>query len=88
MLNGKTKSGFEFGISKDTLDDYELLEMLTQADEGAVWLIPKLAKKILGADQEEKLKNHVRDENGKVSMKKMAEELTDIFAATGELKNS
>ena len=32
MITGKTKSGFEFEIEEEKLDDYELLELLMEAD--------------------------------------------------------
>lgn len=34
MITGTTKSGFNFEIAEETLDDYELLEALVEADKG------------------------------------------------------
>ena len=34
MFTGKTRSGFEFSLQDEVLDDYELLETLQDIDDG------------------------------------------------------
>lgn len=87
MLTGKTKSGFEFEIDEEILDDYDFLELLCRIDEGESALVIKMVDRLLGAEQKEKLKNHVKTETGRVSAKRLLEETMEIFNATKEGKN-
>lgn len=87
MKTGKTSTGFEFKIEDDALDDYELLEVLSEVDKGDYGKITDMIKMLLGTEQKEKLKEHVRDENGKVSAAKLMDEVKDIFEASNEIKN-
>ena len=88
MVNGVTKSGFEFVITDDALDDYELLEALCDIDNGDMGQVPKMVERLLGRDQKNALKAHIKAIKGKVSSKAMIEEISDIFAASNEGKNS
>lgn len=86
MVKGKTSSGFKFQINESTInDDYELLELLGELEENPI-LIYKVIRKVLGLDAAAALKNHVRDENGVVSIQKMNEEITEIFTQAKALK--
>lgn len=85
MIKGKTKSGFEFEISKRVLDNYELMEVIAEADENPM-LIPKVLTMLLG-DSKKDLMEHVREKDGIVPAEKMMNELADIFESTNETKN-
>lgn len=87
MLSGKTDSGFEYQVDRNTLNDYELLEDLSYFDSNPLLLV-KILKKLLGKDQLEKLKEHVREESGVIPMDKMGIELQDIFKNGTQLKKS
>ena len=87
MISGKTNSGFAFELSEDVLDDYELLEVLCAVDAGEYGKVPEVVKLLLGDEQKNKLKEHIRKENGKVSATLMLSEVTDIFNSTKSLKN-
>lgn len=87
MLKGKTNSGFKFEIDEEELDDYELLEMLCEIDKGNTSLITDTAEKMLGKKQLKKLKEHVRDEKGRVSARKMMEEIEQILSGNRKGKN-
>ena len=65
MIKGTTKSGFNYTIQEGALDDYELLEELREIDKGNTSLIVDVIEKIIGSEQKEQLKKHVRDETGK-----------------------
>lgn len=80
-MKGKTKSGFEFEVSKEALDDYELLEDLTDVSEGKEGKIVNVISKMLGNEQKARLKEHLRDESGKVAASKMIQEIKEIFEA-------
>lgn len=83
VRSGKTKSGFEFQIEDETLDDYELLEDLAKVDQGRTGKVVGVLEKLLGAEQKDKLKEHLR-ENGRVSAKRMFSELKEIFDILNE----
>ena len=85
MINGKTKSGFEFTISERALDNYELLETVAEAQENPS-IVPKILGMLLG-DDKKRLIEHVREDDGVVPAEKMMEELADIFDATPDSKN-
>lgn len=87
MISGTTESGFEFSLDPEALDDYELLEYLCDIDNGDVSKITVAANALLGDAQMKKLKEHLRNEKGRVSAKKMIEEITQIFQRSS-VKNS
>lgn len=80
-MKGKTNSGFEFDVSKDALDDYELLEDLADVSDGKEGKIVNVIRKMLGEEQKARLKEHLRDERGKVAASKMIQEIKEIFEA-------
>ena len=86
MIQGKTESGFEFEITEEALDDYELLEALHKADKGDTGYLTE-AVNLLLRDQVTELKEHVKEIHGRVSMKAMFDEVTQIFGANKEIKN-
>lgn len=87
MVRGKTSSGFEFQLEDEVLDDYELLEVLHKIDDGNNGLITEMVDRLLGEEQRDKLKDHVRTEKGKVSAKRLLEEVMEIFKASDAGKN-
>ena len=88
MIKGKTSSGFDFTISKDVKNDYELVENLGELEDNPL-ILGKIVTQILGKEQTAKLKNHIRNENGIVPTDKMTQEIIEIFRNSGEeTKNS
>lgn len=77
-LKGKTQSGFAYEIDEKRLNNYELLEVIGELEENPM-VISKMVVMLLGKEQTVKLKDHLRDEEGFVSMDKMNEEITEIF---------
>ena len=84
----KTTSGFEATIDEGILDDYELLEMLCEVDNGNTGKLIEASVKVFVKEQYAALKEHNRDENGKISTKKMIEEITEILSGMQNGKNS
>ena len=80
MLKGTTKSGFFFEIEDKRLNNYELLEAISEVDENPLAL-PKVIKLLLGDNKANALKNHVRDEEGFVSAEDLMAEIKEIFEA-------
>jgi hypothetical protein len=87
MIKGKTKSGFEFEIQKKMLDNYELVENLSELESSPL-LLPKIVVQILGKKQSEDLKDFLRSEDGIVPVTKMEKEVTEILNYREEVKNS
>lgn len=83
MLKGKTKSGFKFEIDETIADDMELIEDIARADKD-VSVFPGVLEKILGKDQKKALYDHLRDENGRVSIKDTVTAFTEIMEIAGE----
>lgn len=87
MIKGKTETGFEYEIQEENLDNYELVEVLGEMDENPL-VITKIVNLLLGKEQANNLKNHVRAESGIVSTEKMGEEIKCIFESVQKAKNS
>ena len=87
MIEGKTNTGFLFSIEEEALDDMEILENLAALSEGHIEVVPKTIVMILGEEQKEKLYEHCRGENGRVSSKRIIDELKSVFEASKEVKN-
>jgi hypothetical protein len=85
-LTGVTKSGFTYSVLEKNLKNYELVEVLGELESNPLAL-PKVLKLLLGKEQTDKLKDHVRDKDGIVDTEKISDELRDIFEAQARLKN-
>lgn len=88
MEKGKTKSGFEFEVDSAVFDDWEILEKLNEIDNGNSALMVDVARQVLGQEQLDALKEHVKELNGgKASITAMGEALGEIFEACNTSKN-
>lgn len=86
-MKGKTSSGFEYKLSKARLENYELIESLNEIETNPLAL-PKTVNLLLGKEQADKLKEHLRDEEGLISTEKLSAEIMEIFQNQNETKNS
>lgn len=84
-LTGVTKSGFAYSILEKNIKNYELVEALGELDTNTLAL-PRVLNLLLGKEQTQKLKDHVRDEDGIIDTEKVTLELEDIFKAQERLK--
>lgn len=87
MLKGKTRTGFFYTLTDETLDDWELLEILRKIDDGKSQYTVDAAQKLLGEKQYNRLKNHVKKTFGRVSASAMEKELEDILNTDKKVKN-
>lgn len=81
-----TPDGFEFEIDDETLDDWELLECfegLSDSDPGS---IVRFVKKLLGSLQYARLKNFLKERDGKVRASAMQAEIELIMNTYKALK--
>lgn len=76
-FKGTTKTGFQFDISMERMENYEVVETIAEIDENPL-VLPRLLKLLLG-DQVAALKDHVRGEDGMVPTQKLMDEVRDIF---------
>lgn len=89
MTEVKTESGFVCQVDDERIaDNYELLELLVQLDEGSRFVLPKVLEIVLETpEQIQALKDHVRGKNGKVSTTAIHKELLEIFKSKNSTKN-
>lgn len=87
MIEGKTKSGFEYKVPEENLNNYELVETLGEMEVNPL-LIAKTVNLLLGKEQANELKEHLRTESGVVPTDKISEEIMEIFNNQKETKNS
>lgn len=97
MIQGKTKTGFEFKIEDEALNDMRVLDALMSLDDideednrtaaKATMSMSKVASLLLGAKQKENLYKHIEASHGKVEMTAFIEEMVDILSANNESKN-
>lgn len=77
-MEGTTKTGFNYTISQEQLDNYELVEAIAELDDNPL-AITKVINQLLGKEQAKALKNHIRESNGVVSATKMSDEIVEIL---------
>lgn len=85
-MKGITKTGFEFEITVEALDDWEILDQLSEMADGNMLYAPKFIKKVLGAEQAKALVAHC-SENGRTPTEKVLAEIFDIFGQMKDGKN-
>lgn len=88
MTTGKTSTGFEYQLKDGIFDDYELLEILRKIDKGESGHIVDMVDMMFSAEQKEALKNHVREEDGRIPASKLLKEVMEIFQKENKGKNS
>ena len=87
-MKAKLKDGFETEILEENVGDWEFLEVLSDIDEGEEGLIVKAARMLLGKEGVKSLKEHLRNEQGKVPVMTMVNALHELMESVNELKNS
>lgn len=84
----KLKDGFEIQIDDNSLNSWDLLEVLSDIDEGETGLIVKAARLLLGKNGVNELKEHLRNDKGKVPADVMVQAIAELMESANELKNS
>lgn len=88
MINGKTKTGFQFSVDENCMNDMELVDILADDSVDEAFRMSSLVKKLLPGEQRKALYDHVRV-NGRVPVDAVIAEVEDIFASMGNpVKNS
>ena len=79
IVKGKTKTGFEFELDNELIDDYEVLEMYEDIKETGLG-VRKLLTRLIGEDGYKRLKEHCRKKDGTISAKRIGHEMNDIMS--------
>lgn len=86
-MEGITKTGFEFKVEVELLDDWDVLDMLAEMQKGNMLVAPDFVRKVFGKDQGKALIEHCRVD-GRVPTEKVLAEVFDVFGQIREGKNS
>ena len=82
----KTATGFECEIDANTMNDMEVLDLVVRIDEGDALAYSPFLTKLLGKENKARLYDHVREEDGRVPIEKVAAEVGEILEQAGEKK--
>ena len=81
MIEGKTKTGFEYKMDENVLDDAELLERFAAIQKGDGLDFFDVLEDIIGPKQKKALYEHCRDKKTKkVSLKALEVEFEDMLS--------
>lgn len=87
MLTGKTTAGFEYTIDETTLDNMELLDALSDLENGDILAVSKVVTLLLGVEQKKRLYNFLRLDNGTVPVDAVSNAVVEILQANTTTKN-
>ncbi len=87
-IRGKTASGFEYELDPDVFDDWDIVTMFKRAYNGDEYAFVDIYPAVLGAEQFERLQDHVRTPDGRVKTSAVNAEVNEIFGAVKEAKKS
>ena len=85
-MKGQTKSGFKFELEEKRVSNYELFDLMAEVDDNTL-VLPKMLSLLLGDEQKKRLMNHLRDEEGFISLEKVETEVKDILSGNDKVKN-
>ena len=88
-MKGKTKTGFEWEVNATAVDNWELVEILTEADKGRSSALIQGMKMVLGDEGYTALKEHVRglSKDGIVHSTAMSSEFLSFLNSISDGKN-
>ncbi len=82
----KTATGFECEIETAAMNDMEVLDLVVRIDGGDALAYSPFLTKLLGKENKARLYDHVREEDGRVPIEKVAAEVGEILEQAGEKK--
>ena len=88
MIAAKTESGFSIELEESTLDNMEVLDALSDLDEGNPLAMSRLVVKLLGKDGKKRLYDHLRTEDGRVPASAVESTIMELFQSINAGKNS
>lgn len=81
-----TKTGFEFQVESDAMDDLEVFEAIRNANNPDISAMDRTAavfeafRHIVGEEQDKALREHLKATNGKLRTSEYKAEIEDFFA--------
>ena len=69
-MKGITKSGFEYEVDDNMVNNMELIDALVDIQNGSTGAVSDLLNCMFDKAQKKRLYNHVREESGRVPMDK------------------
>ena len=88
MTTAKTESGFSIELEESALDNMEVLDALSDLDEGNPLAMSRLVVKLLGKDGKKRLYDHLRTEDGRVPASAVESAIMELFQSINAGKNS
>ena len=88
MITAKTESGFSIELEESALDNMEVLDALSDLDEGNPLAMSRLVVKLLGKDGKKRLYDHLRTEDGRVPVVALSNALGELMESFRAGKNS
>lgn len=86
-MKGTTKTGFEWEMEAERLDNWDVLEQLSEMSDGNLLVAPSFLNTILGPEGKKRLIEHCREEDGRAPTQKVLDEIFDIFNQVKDGKN-
>lgn len=83
----RSATGFECEFNPENLDNIELLEAIAESDENPKASVRMVELMFLGTNGKKALYDFLRDEDGRVSTKAVAEVIAEIFEQFGTSPN-
>lgn len=83
MVEGKTKSGFLFALDENAVNNMELVDALAETEDDNPIAISRACLLLLGKDMRKNLYDHLRNDDGRVPVDAVSQELIEIFSAFG-----
>lgn len=88
MITAKTESGFSIELEEGALDNMEVLDALSDLDEGNPLAMSRLVVKLLGKDGKKRLYDHLRTEDDRVPASAVESAIMELFQSINDGKNS
>ena len=86
-MKGKLKNGFKFEISDNISDDWEFVKLFRKAQQDSFYFVDLIVK-MLGEEQEEKLCDSLRREDGIVHTEDIAAAIEQMSAVIEKSGNA
>lgn len=88
LLHVRTESGLSLDIEKEKLNDWRFVKALNQIKRDDVSALPDFLDSFLDEEQQARLFEHVKTEDGRVPIDAVVKEIGEILKAMGdEAKN-
>lgn len=88
MITAKTESGFSIELAESAMDNMEVLDALSDLDEGNPLAMSRLVAKLLGKDGKKRLYDHLRTDDGRVPASAVESAIMELFQSINDGKNS